>query len=113
MLKRIETLSREIKADWFVRRGADEILTSPWPDISYRDSLYFLDLAGFNCVDHTVINFCPVDDGFESGSDHETYFRHFEFGRDSADFQQIKTWKNDGQQISMLASGGHDLAFKG
>ncbi len=30
-LKRIEELSLEIKADWFVRRGADEVLTCPWP----------------------------------------------------------------------------------
>jgi len=30
MLKRMETLSREIEADWFIRRGADEVLVSPW-----------------------------------------------------------------------------------
>jgi hypothetical protein len=37
ILGRIEILTREIEADWFVRRGADEILVSPWPGVSYRD----------------------------------------------------------------------------
>jgi len=113
MLARFEALAKEIKADWFIRRGADEVLIPPWPGLSYRDSLYLLDRAGFNCVDHTVINFHPVDDGFEAGADHEAYFRHFRFGREPADFQQRKTWKNCGQPISMVDSGGHDLSFAG
>lgn len=111
MLARIEGLSREIKADWFVRRGADEVLTPPWPGVSYRDALYLVDSAGFNCVDHTVVNFEPVDDGFAAGADYEAYFRHFAFGTENAHFQQRKTWKNYGQQVSMAESGGHDLPF--
>ncbi|MDQ2922161.1 MAG: glycosyltransferase family 2 protein, partial [Acidobacteriota bacterium] len=55
MLERIEALSGEIKADWFIRRGADEVLVSPWPGISYRDALYIVDRAGFNCIDHTIV----------------------------------------------------------
>ncbi|MDX6290155.1 MAG: hypothetical protein QOH42_1954 [Blastocatellia bacterium] len=113
MLERIETLSKEIDADWFIRRGADEILTSPWPGVSYRDSLYLVDQAGFNCVDHTVIDFHPVDDGFQPGTDHERYFTYFEFGKDPCNFLQRKTWKNCGQRISMVPTGGHDLPFRG
>jgi len=113
MLERIEALSKEIKADWFIRRGVDEVLMSPWPDISYRDSLYLVDRAGFNCVDHTVIEFHPVDDGFEAGTDHETYFRHFNFGKHPSNFLQRKTWKNYKKPISMVPSGGHDLPFEG
>jgi len=113
MLARMEALAREIQADWFIRRGADEVLISPWPALSYKDSLYLLDRAGFNCVDHTVINFHPVDDGFEAGADHEEYFRHFRFGRQPFDFNQRKTWKNYGQTISMVDSAGHDLPFEG
>src|SRR4030095_16912439 len=79
MLKRMEELSRDIEADWFVRRGADEVLASPWPEVSYRDALCLVDQAGFNCVDHTIVEFHPVDNGFEMGMDHESYFRHFDF----------------------------------
>jgi glycosyltransferase involved in cell wall biosynthesis len=113
MLERIETLSKEIDADWFIRRGADEILTSPWPGVSYRDSLYLVDQAGFNCVDHTVIEFHPVDDGFRAGMDHERFFTYFDFGKDPCNFLQRKTWKNSGQRISMVPTGGHDLPFRG
>jgi hypothetical protein len=113
MLERFEALSREMEADWFVRRGADEVLTPPWPGMSYRDGLYLVDRAGFNLVDHTVINFNPVDDGFAQGMDHEGYFRHFEFGTLPSYFRQQKAWKNCGRPIRMAASGGHDLPFEG
>src|SRR5687767_1652535 len=111
MLERIEALSKEIKADWFVRRGADEVLVSPWPELSYKDALYRVDRAGFNCVDHTVIEFHPVDDGFQMGMDHEAYFRHFDFN--NLPHGARKAWKNVGQTISTIASGGHDVVFEG
>ena len=112
ILERIEALSREIDADWFVRRGADEILVSPWPGISYRDGLYLVDQAGFNCVDHTIVEFQPVDDGFETGMDHEAYFRHFDLKHLSHP-RQRKAWKNCGQPISTIPSAGHDVVFDG
>lgn len=112
MLARMEELSREIEADWFVRRGADEVLATPWPGVSYRDGLYFVDQAGFNCVDHTIVEFHPVDDGFAAGMDHETYFKHFDFKHLSHRFQR-KAWKNFGQPISTIPSAGHDVVFAG
>jgi hypothetical protein len=112
ILARIEELTRETEADWFIRRGADEILKTPWPGINYRDGLYLVDRAGFNCIDHTVIEFQPVDDGFRAGTDHETYFKHYQFATHPAHFRQRKTWKNFGQAISSSA-GGHDLLFEG
>ena len=112
MLERMETLSREIQADWFVRRGADEVLNSPWAGISYKDALYLVDQAGFNCVDHTIVEFHPVDDGFEMGMDHEDYFKHFDFKHLSHP-RQRKAWKNYGQPISTVPSAGHDVVFEG
>lgn len=112
MLARIEELCGEIDADWFVRRGADEVLRSPWPDLSYKDSLYRIDQAGFNCVDHTIVEFHPVDDGFEAGMDHESYFKYFDFKHLSHPFQR-KAWKNYGQPISSIPSAGHDVIFAG
>jgi hypothetical protein len=112
MLERIEQLSGEIEADWFVRRGADEVLQSPWPGVSYRDALYLVDQAGFNCVDHTIVEFHPVDEGFEAGMDHEAYFKHFDFKHLSHPFQR-KAWKNYGQPISTIPSAGHDVVFAG
>ena len=113
MLERFEALARELDADWFVRRGADEVLQPPWPGMSYRDGLYFVDRAGFNLIDHTIINFNPVDDGFQAGTDHEEYFKHFEFATLPSAFRQQKAWKNGGHPIQMVPSGGHDLPFEG
>jgi hypothetical protein len=110
MLERIETLSKKIQADWFVRRGADEVLVSPWPELSYKDALYLVDRAGFNCIDHTIIDFHPVDDGFRMGMDHEAYFRHFDFNQVA--LRQRKAWKNGSQTIATI-HGGHDLEFEG
>ena len=112
MLARIEELCGEIEADWFVRRGADEVLRSPWPGLSYKDSLYRIDQAGFNCLDHTIVEFHPVDDGFAVGMDHEAYFKHFDFKHLSHPFQR-KAWKNYGQPISTIPSAGHDVIFEG
>ena len=112
MLARMEALSREIEADWFIRRGADEVLVSPWPGVSYRDAIYLVDQAGFNCVDHTILEFHPVDDGFAAGMDHEAYFKHFDF-KNLSHANQRKAWKNYGQPISTIASAGHDVLFDG
>jgi glycosyltransferase involved in cell wall biosynthesis len=112
MLARIEALCGEVEADWFVRRGADEVLVSPWPDLSYKDALYFVDQAGFNCVDHTILEFHPVDNGFAAGLDHEAYFKYFDFKHLSHPFQR-KAWKNFGQQVSTIPSAGHDVIFAG
>lgn len=112
ILERIETLAQEIDADWFVRRGADEILVSPWPGINYRDALYLVDQQGFNCVDHTIVEFHPVDDGFAAGMDHEVYFKHFDLKHLSHP-KQRKAWKNCRLPISTVPSAGHDIEFDG
>jgi len=112
MLARIEVLCREIEADWFVRRGADEVLVSPWPGLSYKDGLYLVDQAGFNCVDHTIVEFHPINNEFAAGMDHEAYFKHFDFKHMSHPFQR-KAWKNYGQAVSTVPSAGHDVIFAG
>ncbi|HEX8129154.1 MAG TPA: glycosyltransferase family 2 protein [Pyrinomonadaceae bacterium] len=113
LLWRVEELSRTIEADWFIHHDVDELRESPWPGVSLRDGFYRVERRGFNCVDHTVINFHPVDNDFADGADFESHFRYFEFGRTQPDRVQIKAWKNSGQSISLAASGGHEVQFDG
>jgi len=113
LLRRVEELSRTIEADWFIHHDVDEVREPPWPGVSLRDGLYRVEREGFNCVDHILINFHPVDDDFPPGSDFESYFKHFEFGQTPPDYIQIKAWKNPGQSISLAASGGHEVRFDG
>jgi hypothetical protein len=66
----------------------------------------------FNCIDHTIVEFHPVDEGFEPGMDHEAYFRHFDLKHLSHP-RQRKAWKNWGQPVSTIPSAGHDAVFEG
>ncbi|GIK24976.1 MAG: hypothetical protein BroJett006_12220 [Betaproteobacteria bacterium] len=111
LLKRVEEVAQTLEADWFIHHDVDEIRESPWPELSLRDTLCYADRLGFNAVDHTVLDFRPIDDNFPSGGDFGAYFRHWEFGRRRGHFVQIKAWKNPGARVSLAASGGHEAIF--
>jgi UDP-sulfoquinovose synthase len=98
---------------WIVSVDSDEIRGSPWADVSFRGGLYICELMGFTAADLTVLNFCPVVDGFGPGVDPEQWFRHFEFGRSSHHFHQIKTWRQGKEQVNLRQSGGHEARFEG
>lgn len=112
LLHRVEELTTEIKTDWFVHHDVDEIRMAPWPDVSLKEGIYIVDKEGFNSIDHTVITFWPTDNGFVPGSNFGKHFKYFEFGKRPGHFLQIKTWKNFGQKISLLESGGHEARFE-
>lgn len=113
LLERIEVLAGELGADWYMKHDADEFRRSPWPDVSLRDGFYAVQCAGFNCVDFTVLNFEPVDDGFEAGMDPLGYFRYFDFGRKPGHFRQLKAWRNTGEPIEYASLGSHRIRFPG
>jgi hypothetical protein len=96
-----------------VFQDVDEIRTSPWPGLSLRDAILKVDREGFNCIDHTVVTFYPIDNGFSAGVDFEAYFKYFEFSDRPGQFIEIKAWKNLGQRISLSKSGGHEVQFDG
>lgn len=113
ILSRMEQLTREIVADWFVFQDVDEIRSSPWPGLSLRDAILKVDREGFNCIDHTVITFHPIDNDFRGGDDFEAYFKYFEFSDRPGQFLEIKAWKNLRRRISLSKSGGHEVRFAG
>jgi len=113
LLGRVEELAATTRADWLIHLDADEHRESPWPGVSLRDGLWRVDHQGFNAVDHTILTFPPIDNGFRPGSDPERYFRHFEFGRNPGHFRQIKAWKRGDQRVDLASEGGHDVSFEG
>lgn len=113
LLGRVEKVTQEIAADWFIHHDADEIRESPWPGTRLKDALYQVDCTGFNAIDHTVVAFPPVDDGFVPGTKLKDYFSFFEFGTRPGHFCQIKAWKNFGQPINLADAGGHEVKFEG
>ncbi|TDX52355.1 methyltransferase domain-containing protein [Orenia marismortui] len=111
LLQRVEEVTKTIEADWFIHQDADEIRMAPW-NLSLKEAIIYVDTLGYNAINHTVVNFHPVDDQFTQGN-HEEDLRYFNFGRLQGDSFQIKAWKNTGQKISLAIHGGHVVGFKG
>jgi SAM-dependent methyltransferase len=106
LLERVSEVGMASAADWVIHHDADEIRQSPWPEISLRDALWGVDRAGFNAIDHTVIEFWPTP-----GKEHLPLpeRRHFIFGSRPGHFQQIKGWKRAAGPGRLVDSGGHDI----
>ena len=112
LLRRVEEIALSSSADWIIHHDADERRRSPWPGVGLVDALAHVESCGFNAVDHTVLDFWPIDDTFRAGTDPERHFRHFAFGAYPGHFVQVKAWKNVGP-VDLASSGGHDVAFPG
>jgi len=110
-LDRFNEIANQSNADWVTRHDADERRSGPWQHLNLRASLYRADMEGYNAVDHTVIEFPPVDNAFPAGSDYETYFTFFSPNEITANAKQIKAWKT--REVDLRSSGGHEAVFPG
>ncbi len=100
-------------ADWLIHQDADELRESPWPGVSLRQSCWHAQTLGFNAIDHTVLDFRPVVEGFSEHQDPDLFFRHFEWGRRPGHFLQVKVWRNEGQSPGYDLTAGHSVDFPG
>jgi glycosyltransferase involved in cell wall biosynthesis len=112
VLEVFERVNDETDADWLIFQSSDEVLRPPWPAVSLRDALWHVQLRGFSAVDHTVLDFRPVDDAPFDGEDPERHFRFFEFPGRPASFLQVRTWKRR-PSVSIADSAGHNVTFDG
>jgi glycosyltransferase involved in cell wall biosynthesis len=112
ILHRKEQLAGELSADWFIHHDADEIRESPWPGVTLKEAIRWVDALGYNCIDFRVFNFPPVDDGFRQGTDPREYFS---FCEDPPEFDtlQLKCWKAVKPPVSLVPWGGHEARFSG
>ncbi|MEP6995858.1 MAG: glycosyltransferase family 2 protein, partial [Acidobacteriota bacterium] len=110
LLRRKEELARELPANWFLHHDADEFREPPWPDMSLRDAIRWVDRLGYNCIDFRVFNFPPTDDDFRAGQDPRSHFRYWE---DAGEFDrsQLKCWKKGSGPVSLIPSGGHEVGL--
>ncbi len=113
LLTRVEDAAHRSGADWVIHHDADEVRQSPWPDVSLRRALWCVEQFGFNCVDHVVMNFRPVDERWQGTGELEEAFGWFEFGDHHAAFRQQKAWKPQPVPVRCAATGGHDAEFPG
>lgn len=111
LLQRVEELCLSLQADWYILYDIDEIRNSPWHDVSLREAIYHVDQCGFNCIDHTVLTFRPVDDFMTDQGLEQMKF--YELGRNPGFFVQLKAWKNVGKSVQLHPSLGHNISFDG
>ncbi|MFN8050235.1 MAG: glycosyltransferase family 2 protein [Acidimicrobiales bacterium] len=110
MLEFVATAAAKVDSDWIVHHDADQRHEAPWPGASYRDAIYAVDRLGFNAIDHTVIDFRPVNDDFVDGTELRDHFHYFEFDRGAAASTHVQAWRNDGP-VDLASSGGHAVKF--
>ena len=113
LLSRVEEVANDSGAHWVIHHDADEIRESPWPGVPLIDALWAVEQWGYNCIDHTVFNFRPVDNSWSPGDDLAASFPWCEFGDTPADFLQIKGWKPQATRLSMASNAGHEVKFEG
>ncbi|MGB7946619.1 MAG: glycosyltransferase family 2 protein, partial [Candidatus Binatia bacterium] len=112
ILRRKEELATELAADWFIHHDADEFRESPWPGLTLKEAIRWVDKLGYNCINFQVLNFCPVDDNFQPGDDPRNHFTLFEHAA-AFDKVQLKCWMVSETQDSLVTSGGHEVCFEG
>ena len=112
-LEHSERLAMRLPYDWFLHYDADEFRYSPWPGVSLRDAIGFVERLGYNAIDFTVLDFRYTADQDQVTSGFEANNTWFEFGRRPGHFLQVKGWKAGGEKIDLSNSGGHDAKFPG
>ena len=111
ILKRKEELHTTLDADWYMHMDADAIVESPWEDVPISEAIQLVDALGYNCINFELFNFRPVENEYKGDIKPQDFFRYWE--PDNYDEPQIKCWKNFGQKIDLVSSGGHDVQFEG
>lgn len=112
-LHRIERVARTWTGSWVIHHDADERRDSPWPGVGLREALYAVDRAGFNAVDHTVIEFAPSERELDADTDHVVQLNRWRFPLRPGLFVQRKAWKQPSARVDLAGSGGHRVDFAG
>jgi glycosyltransferase involved in cell wall biosynthesis len=112
LLKRKETLAREIKAEWFIHHDADEMREAPAPFGTLRDGLIAADAAGATAVNFDEFVFLPLEHEDFVGVDYFSAMRRY-YHFSPRPLNHVKAWKNLHEPVNLVDSGGHDVEFPG
>jgi glycosyltransferase involved in cell wall biosynthesis len=113
LLRRVDEVACSSEYDWIIHHDSDEIRTSPEESMTLKDIISHADHLGFNAIDFTVMDFRPIDNGYNPTVNPTDYFRYFEYGRRPGHFIQTKCWKNQRKSVGLWKAGGHDVEFPG
>jgi len=114
ILRKKEELTGIIPADWFIHHDGDEIRSSATPDITLSQAIDAVDRQGYNAINFDEFVFLPMAEeqkGFE-GVDYVTAMQYYYYFLPSAT-HRVNAWKNMGQPVDLVSSGGHQARFEG
>ncbi len=113
LLSHKEQLSQKIDADWFIHVDADEIREAPAPFRTLYEGIMKVDGEGYNAINFDEFVFLPTTDGesFE-GTDYIKKMKYYYFFNPGF-FRRVNAWKNIGQKVDLVSSGGHRVEFRG
>ena len=104
--------ARTLDANWILHHDADEIRMAPWENVTLREAISWVDSAGYNAIDFTVLDFRFLSATPQPSPPFQESLTQFEFGRRPGHFVQVKGWKNR-RKVVLADSGGHDAVFDG
>ena len=113
ILGRKSEVAASTRFDWYCSYDSDEFRSSPWSGVTLSEAISRIDELGYNALDHTVLDFRPVNGRFVPGHDPRPQFPYFEFGQRPGHFLQIRAWKRQNDHIDLAGSGGHAAVFSG
>jgi hypothetical protein len=105
-----ENLAARFPGRWIIHLDSDEMLCSPWPDVSLHEGIRRVSSDGFSAITIAVAPFRPIDDGFRAGMDPETYFRFFEW--DDPNKLLVRAWRQPDTPIDLIEWSGHQVLFE-
>lgn len=111
LLERVAELAAASDAPWCIHHDADEIRRTPWPGVSLAEGFRRVEAEGYNCVNHQLYTFPPIDNGYIG--DPETYFTRYTLDCIDSRIRAVKAWRNSGHPVNLSASGGHWAEFPG
>jgi glycosyltransferase involved in cell wall biosynthesis len=111
ILENKEKLAKEINADWYIHHDADEFRQAPEPYKSLRAAITEVDRQGYNAINFDEFVFLPtIENPDHEGRDYVASMRHYYFF-EPRPLRLIKAWKNFGQKVDIVSSGGHQCSF--
>lgn len=104
ILKKKESLSKDLNYDWFIHTDADEIRYSPWHGTTLRDGINAVDKLGFNLVNFKLFDF-KLTKAVDAEASIEQELQYY---AEAASFnsRQVKAWKKC-SEIDLVTHGGH------
>jgi glycosyltransferase involved in cell wall biosynthesis len=112
LLKRKETIARQLDAEWFMHFDADEIPESPVRGERFMDWILKIDTEGYSAINFDEFVFLPTnsDENYE-GTDYVSEMRKYFFFEPHPQ-RLVRAWRK-APDIDLSSSGGHAARFAG